>query len=317
MRRRIIVVAAAAVLALIGTLAIIAYVRDADDRARADVEFVEVLVVDEFVEAGSDADEIRSAVGVSLIPASAVVDNVVSDLEQLDGQVAAVDLLPGEQLLLARLIDEAVFDLGRPTLTSVPAGKHEVTISLDPERAIGGQVAPGDMVAVVGSFTPFLISGRADPDSDPTDGPAPVEGVVSAESAAVQSIFDLPVLVDGVLREPGSSSPNSTHIFLHKVLVTRVQIEELPQEQVDSDGNQLDTGNLAPTGNLLITLALDAPDVERLVFTAEFGLIWLSYEPPDASEDGTRVLTRAEIYGIEPDPDETIGSTTISEAVSP
>ena len=47
MSKRVIAVAAAAVLALVGTLVVIAYVRDADDRARADVEFVEVLVVED------------------------------------------------------------------------------------------------------------------------------------------------------------------------------------------------------------------------------------------------------------------------------
>lgn len=320
MNRRVIAVAAAAVLALVGTLVIVAYVRDADDRARSDVELVEVLVVEEPVEAGSRADEIRAAVGVSLVPAHAVVDNVVTDLDQLEGRVAAVDLVPGEQVLAPRFIDEIEFDI-RPTLTSVPAGKHEVTVSLDPERAIGGQVAPGDTVAVIGSFTPFDIAGRANPDAfptgvptgDPTGDPTAAEGVAADDSGPGQSVLDLPVLVDGVLTEPGSKSPNTTHIFLHKVLVTRVQVEELPQERVDNDGNQIDTGDLAPTGNLLVTLALDAPDVERLVFTAEFGLIWLSYEPADASEEDTSVITRAEVYGLG---SEEFGSETIVEESS-
>ena len=317
MSKRVIAVAAAAVLALVGTLVVIAYVRDADDRARADVEFVEVLVVEDRVVAGSDADEIGDSVGLTLVPASAVLANVVTDLDQLEGRVAAVELLPGEQLLVARFIDQEVFDAGRSTLTAVPTGKHEVTISLAPHRAIGGQVAPGDTVAVIGSFDPFDITGRLDPDAVPTGEPTPIGEVPPVDSEPVQSVFDLPVLVDGFLREPGTSTPNTTHIFLHKVLVTRVQVEQLPQEQVDSDGNQIDTGNLAPTGNLLVTLALDAPDVERLVFTAEFGLIWLSYEPSDASEEGTRVQTRADVYGIELEFGSPFETTTITEAVSP
>ena len=325
MRKRVLAVAAAAVLALIGTLAILAYVRDADDRARADLELVEVYVVDDRIAAGSDADEIRGSVGLEPVAAGTVVDNVVTDLETLEGRVAAVDLLPGEQLLDARLIDESVYDDSRSTLTSVPAGKHEITISLDPERAIGGQVAPGDTVAVVGSFNPFTIEGRANPDDEPPADTEPVETApveTISDPAATQSVFegslfDVPVLVDGVLMEPGSSTPNTTHMFLHKVLVTRVQVEQLPREETDSEGNPVDTGQLAPTGNLLVTLALDAPDVERLVFTAEFGTIWLSYEPADASEEDTQVQTRAEVYGIEPDLAALDSLRTFFEAVNP
>jgi len=36
--------------------------------------------------------------------------------------------------------------------------------------------------------------------------------------------------------------------------------------------------------------------VERLVFTAEFGSIWLAFEPPDAPEGGTSVITKAEVF---------------------
>jgi hypothetical protein len=53
---------------------------------------------------------------------------------------------------------------------------------------------------------------------------------------------------------------------------------------------------LAPTGNLLVTLALDAPSIERLAFTAEFGHIFLAQEPNDAAESGTQIQNRGTIY---------------------
>jgi pilus assembly protein CpaB len=46
-------------------------------------------------------------------------------------------------------------------------------------------------------------------------------------------------------------------------------------------------GQAEPEDNILVTLALEAPDAEELVFAMEFGTVWLSYEPEDASEDGT------------------------------
>lgn len=85
-------------------------------------------------------------------------------------------------------------------------------------------------------------------------------------------------------------TPNSTHMILQKVLVTRVQ----RAQGVASDE---DDKNQAPSGNLLVTLALSgANDVERVVFTAEHGSLWLAFEPKDAPEDGAQVVTRAVMY---------------------
>ena len=300
MNRRLLGVAGAAALAVIGTFAILAYVRDADDRAQADAELVEVYTVDERVAAGSDAADLRRAIDVEMVQAGTVVDGVVVDLAELDGKVAAVDLVPGEQLLRARLVDAASFDDGRNRLTSIPVGKHEVTVSLAPERALGGQVVPGDTVSVIASFVPFEV-GTVPLDPETGELLVPVDDLnqpVAADPAIPD--IDIPGLGQSL------QTPNVTHILLHKVLVTRVQVEQLPKEVTDADGNTVDSGVLAPTGNLLVTVALDAPEIERLVFTAEFGLIWLSYEPAEASEDGTRIQTRGSVYideWPEPDPD--------------
>lgn len=92
--------------------------------------------------------------------------------------------------------------------------------------------------------------------------------------------------------ESGDSAPeapNSTAFIKHKALVTAVQ-------QSDQAASNEDDANQAPTGNLLVTMALTAPEVERVVFTAEHGFLWLAFEPQDAPTDGTQVTTRAEIY---------------------
>ena len=48
---------------------------------------------------------------------------------------------------------------------------------------------------------------------------------------------------------------------------------------------------------MLVTLALSSPQVEQVVFAAEFGHIWLTAENADADESGTRVVTLGEVYG--------------------
>jgi pilus assembly protein CpaB len=52
----------------------------------------------------------------------------------------------------------------------------------------------------------------------------------------------------------------------------------------------------APTAALLVTLAVDAPTAEKIVYGAEFGKIWLSKEDPASSGSGAQILTRDGIY---------------------
>lgn len=96
------------------------------------------------------------------------------------------------------------------------------------------------------------------------------------------------------------TDPDQSSIILHKVLVTNVQLAE------DQDDGSTNTDNAdsstqakpgeAPTGELLVTLALDAAAVERVVFAAEHGTLWLSLDPASASEEGTRIQDRGAIY---------------------
>jgi hypothetical protein len=54
----------------------------------------------------------------------------------------------------------------------------------------------------------------------------------------------------------------------------------------------------ASAGKYLVTLAIDAPAVEQVVFAGEHGFVWLSAEPTDANEGGTKIVTRANVYTI-------------------
>jgi pilus assembly protein CpaB len=82
--------------------------------------------------------------------------------------------------------------------------------------------------------------------------------------------------------------PTTTHLFLQKVPVTGVRTEG--GEPVTSEPEAA-----GPVGNLFVTLALDAPSVERVVFAAEHGRLWLAEQPTNADEGGTKVQTRAEM----------------------
>ncbi|WP_409333110.1 Flp pilus assembly protein CpaB [Trujillonella humicola] len=144
--RRLLAALAALLLAAVGAVVLLAYVRGADERALEGVQAVEVLVVDEPVPAGTSGEELEDLVRTTLVPAKTAVEGRVTDLDQLAGLVADVDLEPGEQLLAARFVDPE--QLTAPDAVAVPEGMQEISVLLEPQRVVGGRLAAGDTVGV-------------------------------------------------------------------------------------------------------------------------------------------------------------------------
>jgi pilus assembly protein CpaB len=147
MKRRLLAALAALVLATVGAAVLLAYARGADSRALAGIRTVPVLVVTRPVPAGTAGDRLAGSVRTELLPEKAAAQGRVRSLTALSGKVATVDLEPGEQLLATRF--SAPDQLRAPGTVAVPAGKQEVTVSLDPERALGGRLAAGDTIGVL------------------------------------------------------------------------------------------------------------------------------------------------------------------------
>jgi pilus assembly protein CpaB len=253
MNRKLTGIAAALVLALVGTIVLVGYVRSAEARALSGEELVDVMVVTKTIEAGTPAEDIEEHLTLEQVPAKVRADGAVNKLAELEGKVAAVDLLPGEQLVR----DRFATSISR-SRANVPSGLMEVTVRLDPERALGGQLRPGDRVAVMTSFDPFDVD-----TSGVTDAGAP------------------------------KKTPNTTHLILHKVLVTNVQVTDDKETEITEDDKA--TFGTAPQSNLLVTLAVDAEAAQRIIFTAEHGRLWLSLEPEEAPVSELIVETRATV----------------------
>jgi pilus assembly protein CpaB len=151
MKTRVIAVAIAAVLAIVGAVVLVVAVRSADQAATAGAQLTSVLVVRAEVPAGTAADHLGDAVGVEQIPSRYVADDAVSDVDDLEGLVAAVNLKPGEQILSSRFSSpEQLASAG--IHASVPEGMQEVSIAVDLQRVAGGSIGPGDRVGVFASF---------------------------------------------------------------------------------------------------------------------------------------------------------------------
>lgn len=146
MKSRLLAGAAAAILAIVGVFLILAYAQGADQRAIKELEPVAVLVVKTTVPAGTSVESMAALLATEQVPASAVPDSALATLEGSTGKVAAVDLVPGEQLVAERLVAPA--ELKAQGSVEVPTGLQEVSFQLEPDRVVGGRIVPGDHVGV-------------------------------------------------------------------------------------------------------------------------------------------------------------------------
>lgn len=146
MNRRILAAVLALALAVVGTVALITYVRAADERALAGVETTSVLVVTRPIAEGTPATELGGSVRLEQLPVMSVATGTVRDLADLDDRVTTTTLQPGEQVLASRFADAS--SLLPAGIVEVPPGDQEISILLEPQRANGGRVAAGDEVGV-------------------------------------------------------------------------------------------------------------------------------------------------------------------------
>jgi pilus assembly protein CpaB len=146
MKTRLIAGVAAVVLAVIGALLVFTYAGHADDRALAELQPVEVLVVKKPIAAGTPAEQLGDFLVVESMPAKAVPKTALNNLQSSAGKVTSTDLVPGEQLLEERLV--APEDIDATGAVEVPEGLQEVSFQLEPQRVAGGRIVPGDRVGV-------------------------------------------------------------------------------------------------------------------------------------------------------------------------
>jgi len=161
MKTRLLGGTAALVLAIVGAVLLLNYVKTADLRAQKDLNPVTVLVAVTDIPAGTPVGDLASAVETKSLPGAAVAPGALSTLADVTDKVVASDIVAGEQLLDAKLVAESA--QLTPGTVAVPSGLQEVTVLLEPERVAGGNLMAGDKVGI---FTSFTVKDRNDPDAD-------------------------------------------------------------------------------------------------------------------------------------------------------
>ena len=283
-KRRIIGIVAAVLLALVGTVSLIAYVNSAKDNAVADEALVDVYVVDEFVPKGAASETIAASVSIEQVPARLKQADAITDLASLGDEVAAADLQPGDQLLAARLA-------AKEAVVEEVSDKVQVSTLLEAERAVGGAIKKGDLVGVYVSFDPFDVEVAG-----PQESAAADDAAVQAAAGQVEPSFES---VPGESEPTGpTKTPNVTKLEFQQVLVTNVQTINAPVNNADSDDDEAADIEQVTGTQYVVTLALSPEQSERFVFATEFGRVWLSIQPATVTDDGTRVVNLGNVYTV-------------------
>jgi pilus assembly protein CpaB len=226
MKRRVLTIALALVLAIAGSGVVLAYVKGANARAVAGLKAVTVLVAQKEIPAGTSAGAAWQGglLRGETLPAQSVPAEAVGSITaDLDSLVMSSEIMPGQVLLRPMLVRAAQASGG----LAIPAGLVAVTIPLCLPQAVAGYVQAGSQVA----------------------------------------IFDT------------------------RMVLPKVQVLSMSGGTSGQGGSG--TGAASQTqGSVLVTLAVDQADAERVIQVAETGLPYLALLTPD-SQTGFDTTTQS------------------------
>jgi pilus assembly protein CpaB len=229
MQNRLLAIMVAIVLAVVSAMALVVYANSADRRALSEQAPVPVYVASSKIEQGEPFEQASGKIRIASIPRKALAENAVRALSQISGRFAAVDILPGEQLLLGRWVTRE--EVEGKNLLSLQQGFQAVSIQVDATRQVSGFITPGNRVNIYATL-------------------AGAGGVKFSRLL----LADIRVLAVGATALAGSSKrPSSAQSSLSTV-----------------------------------TLEVKDGQVERVVFAAESGSLYLSLVAPGAKPPAPR-----------------------------
>ncbi len=252
MKRRVLTVLLAVLLAVIGTGAVLAYVRQADARAVAGQRAVRVLVAQQQIPAGTAAGAaLRDGMLTSeVLPASSVpADAVGTVTPDLAGLVSSTGIASG-QVLLRPMLVPATQVTGTLAL---PAGMVAVTISLCIPEAVAGNLHPGSQVAV------FATAGTATTGGGGLTASAGCSGQHQQQGAAAHSHLVLPSVE---VLSTGQATPAAP--------------AGSPAASTASAQSSSSSSAGSGQGAMLVTLAVSQANAARLIQLTVAGLPYLA-----------------------------------------
>ena len=240
-------VALAALLAVVGIVAVLAYVGQANKRAIEGMKAVSTLVAKDAIPAGTSANDAlhRGLLVAEQLPASSVpadaVHTVTPDIAQL---VTSYAVQPG-QLLLHSMLVPATQVTGA---IAIPQGKMAVAVQVCLAADVAGYVQAGSNVAVFDTY------GGGQGLQQTCD--------VAHQAQSIGSVY--------------------TRMLLPRVEVLSVAPAPASQSTTSSSGTVL-AGNGSSSGSqgtVMVTLAGSQADMERLILADQAGLLYFALLTP-------------------------------------
>lgn len=144
--RRTLILVGAIAIAAVAALMIFKYVGSIEDKASADNQLVPVVVATGDIKAGETADALLESKRIALGNRRRVdlPTNVVTRVEDIKGESAAIDLSAGEIVTTSNFSGTGASASSSSNVLS--PGNVAVTISADAGHSVGGLVQPGDFV---------------------------------------------------------------------------------------------------------------------------------------------------------------------------
>lgn len=127
------------------------YVQSAREKAQGARDMTDVIVATQEIAANQELDPLieQGVFQVRSVPTDDVVPGVLTDEYQLRGQRTAYPILAGEQISAARLQGDLQAGGGR---LGIEPGFQAASITVEGQRAVGGQISQGDHVEAYGTF---------------------------------------------------------------------------------------------------------------------------------------------------------------------
>jgi pilus assembly protein CpaB len=245
MTRRIITIAAAVLLAVLGAVGVLDYAHQADQHALAGMRAVDAYVATKQIPSGtSAATAVRDGLLVrQQFPASSVpADAVRSITPTLSGLVLTSGLASG-QMLLSQMLGASV---QTASALPIPAGMVAVTLQFCVPQAVGNFVTPGSQVAVFNTF----VNGTKKSAGSPCSQAGGAAGAQSIQTRMVMSKVLVLAVGEGTATPPSSTATTA-------------------------DGPATSSAGSSPS-TIYLTLAVSQADAERLIELGEGGSPYLA-----------------------------------------
>jgi pilus assembly protein CpaB len=253
MNRHVLSITLALLLAAMGTGAVLAYVNGANARAMAGLKAVTVLVAHNEIPAGTSADAAQQdgSLRAETLPARSVSPDAVGSITADLSSLVMSSDVMPGQVLLRSMLVPAAQVSGG---LAIPDKMVAVTIPLCLPQAVAGYVHAGSQVAIFDTISSQSMNAQESCNQSGESHQAQVSGVVDT-----------------------------------RVVLPRVQVLSVGSGQGGS-ASGTSTGSQAQ-GGVLVTLAVDQADAERVIQLTETGLPYLALLTP-VSQTGFDTTTQ-------------------------